>query len=335
MPFRLPRAAWAAAVILVTVTSAAPAAHAGPSLTSISDVTRISGADRYEVAAKISEQMPPKPGPVVFITTGETFPDALSAGPATMSWGAHLLIVNRDRIPASVASHLAALSPTAVMIIGGRMSVSDDVVSAIASLVPGATIRRVDGADRYEVSRNVFTELSVPRDNYDFHIATGSNFPDALSAGAAAGLGWNPVLLVRGNEPTIDADTLKAMNFSAARATVVGGQSSVSSGIEADLAVRVPTARAGGADRYATSLSLIRRTFSSSDYAYVASGANFPDALTGSVLAATKRAPLYIVPPGCVPQGVLDDFSRLGVKHVVLVGGTASLSDAVLRLQAC
>ncbi|MFB2598424.1 cell wall-binding repeat-containing protein [Herbiconiux sp. P17] len=316
-------------------TSATASAQEPPAPSLVSDVIRISGADRYEVAANIAAQMRQAAQRVVFVASGETFPDALSAGPSTLPWKAELLLVSRTSIPDKVVGEIRALNPVVIKIVGGVNSVSIDVEKSLHEIVPGASIERIGGADRYEVSRNL-SSLAIPRSNYTPFLATGATFSDALSAGSAAGKGWNPLILVPGTAPGLDAPTRSALTgLGTVGVTIVGGPLSVSPGIEAEVQNLAPTTRAGGANRYAASLAVNKLVFTAAKTAYLATGENFPDALTGGVLAGTHAEPLYIVPGTCVPEGVLADFRRLGVEHVVLIGGPNSLSDDVFKLTSC
>ncbi|HMJ80351.1 MAG TPA: cell wall-binding repeat-containing protein, partial [Candidatus Dormibacteraeota bacterium] len=60
---------------------------------------------------------------------------------------------------------------------------------------------------------------------------------------------------------------------------------------------------------------------------YLATGANFPDALAGAPLGG----PLLLVPGNSAPQSVLDETLRLGPSRVVVLGGSATISDAVVE----
>ncbi len=326
---------------LLTSGAASPAASASPPAQLAGariDVTRIGGADRYEVAAKASTKLQQGSKPVIFLATGENFPDALSAGPATHQEVAtsHLLLTSRDHIPQSVADEITRIDPDEVVIVGGRNSISSSVEDELMHLVPRSQISRINGVDRYDVSQKLVTRYFESNAQLRPHIATGANFPDALSAGPAAMLSVSPVLLVPGGSSSIDTPTrtgLGALKMDAM--VVVGGEASVSAGIFSDLNSIAPTTRADGIDRYAASLAINQQTFSRADTAYLATGVTFPDALTGGVLAGYDESPLYIVPGTCVPRGVSADFTRLGVQHVVLIGGPASLSDAVAQLTPC
>lgn len=93
--------------------------------------------------------------------------------------------------------------------------------------------------------------------------AVGENFPDALGAGPAAGLGGGPVLLVQ--RDSIPSATLDELNrLKPDRIVIMGGTAVVSTAVENTLAVLVfgPTVeRIGGANRYDTAGLLSAATF--------------------------------------------------------------------------
>lgn len=298
----------------------------------VPDVQRIAGVDRFETAANIATESYPAGAPVVYITNGLNYPDALSAGPAAALAGGPLLLVAPGSIPASVSTTIAALDPDRIVVIGGTGSVSTSVYTQLAGMA--LAIERIAGADRYDTSRRVadttFDGASIA------YIATGQNFPDALVAGGAAGTLDAPVILVNGQASGLDpetADLLDDLGITTIR--VVGSAASVSDGILHDLEGIATTVRLAGANRYETARAVNANAFASSDLAFFATGLNFPDALAGSAWAAKVGAPMFTVQTSCVPSGVLDDIVALGVDNVVLLGGTSSLGAGVANFTAC
>ena len=297
-------------------------------------VDRISGANRYVVATTISAQAYPEGADVVFISNGQNYPDALSAGPAATFSGGPLLLVTPTSVPTVVADELARLEPSHIVVTGGPASISEAVYAQLEGL-PG-TIERIAGDDRYEASRNIASAVFGESGASTAYIATGRNFPDALTGGAAAGWNDSPVILVNGGAADLDTATSDLLtDLGVTSIKVLGGNMSVSEGLFEDLSAIADTERLAGADRYQAARSINADAYESADRVFLATGLNFPDALSGSAWAGAIGAPMFLVPGTCVPQGVLDDIEALGATNITLLGGPASLSEAVASLTAC
>lgn len=294
---------------------------------------RIQGPDRFAVAATIAQNFDPGV-PVVYVTNGQNFPDALSAGPAAVHQNGLLLIVNPTNIPPVIAAELTRLDPAKIVIVGGPNSVSPAVESQLRAYAD--QVVRIGGADRYEASRNV-ARYAFTGGSYEVLLATGRNFPDALSAGGLAALYDAPVITMDGLQHSADAASVTLLNdLNAEHLTIVGGVASFNPGIEYSLSTSVSEfiSRASGVDRYAASLQA-NQGFGTTETVYLAVGTKFPDALTGGPLAAADGAPLILVPPTCVPADVIDFIVTRGATRVVLLGGPASLAPSVASLTRC
>lgn len=297
-------------------------------------VGRISGDDRFATSAAISKAAFPGTAPVVYVTTGMNYPDALSAAPAAVKEGAPLLLVSGS-LPASVKAEIQRLSPNEVVVVGGASAVSENVVTAIKKVAKKVT--RVAGGDRYQTSRMI-TDRAFPGKTPSVYVATGGNFPDALSASAVAAGVKAPVLLVPGGNGAVDATTTKYLSGKGVTSAVVaGGASAVSAGIVTQLGKLpgVKVTRVSGSDRFATSEALNKRSFSTAPTAYFATGMSFPDALAGAALAGKGTAPLFVVQAGCVPASVVADLASFSTRKVTLLGGTNALAAPVASLSVC
>ncbi|MGX5681778.1 cell wall-binding repeat-containing protein [Schumannella luteola] len=299
-------------------------------------VDRVAGADRFETSADIALASYPGGADTVYVATGQNYPDALAAGPAAAAEGAPLLLVpSTGALPLSIRTALDALDPANIVVVGGTPSVSAAVYSELSGY--SDSIERVAGADRFETSRLLAERIY---DHADFvFIATGLNFPDALSAGPAAFVNDAPVILVNGGSSTLDAATADLVeSLGTQTAVIVGGTPSVSLGIQTDLDAILPDAiRFPGADRFETSRLVNEYAFyqPTETTAFFATGLGFPDALAGSAWAAAQGAPLYVIPPTCVPTATMDGLEFLGVSNVVLLGGLPSLGTPVEDFTPC
>jgi len=293
---------------------------------------RISGPDRYSTAVAISGQY--QSGvPVVYVATGTNYPDALSAAPAAAMQDGPLLLTMPTSLPGNVRNEIVRLAPALIVVVGGEAAISPAVYAQLASLAP--QIRRDSGADRYATSR-VINQRAFPAGATSAFIATGNNFPDALSAAAAAGSSQRPVILVNGTATNVDPATRTLLTTLGVRSvTIAGGTAVVSPQIETALRVTLTVTRLAGADRYTTSSAINRGSFATSPTVYFAVGTGFADALAGAALAGRDNAALYVVPGTCVPDYVVADLKALGTTKRVLLGGVGALSDRVGLLGSC
>lgn len=95
---------------------------------------------------------------------------------------------------------------------------------------------------------------------------------------------------------------------------------------------RAPTVtRIAGADRYETSLLLSRAGFDAAETVVLASGEDFPDALSGGQLAAAVKGPLLVVPGDRIPEALLVELDRLGAQTVYVLGGEKTISEDVVE----
>jgi len=297
--------------------------------------TRLSGSDRFATSTAIGTVLFPHPSDV-FIVNGLAFPDALSAGPAAAQLGAPVLLTRPDALPAPVAQQLATWKPSHIYVIGGLASVSASVASQLGAY---GTVTRVAGSDRFATSRAVAHDPDFfGPGQRTMYIANGLTFPDALSAGPAAALGAGPVVLVNGSQPHLDSATASFLQYVGGPIQVAGGTSSVSQGIDNDIAA-IQAAQVGGVvdhprragqDRFGTSAQIAAGSFGypgTQQAVFLATGADFPDALAGGAAAARMGSPILLVQHDCIPTSVRTQLSRLQPNHIYVLGGPSVIGD--------
>lgn len=331
-------AALAAAALVATgagtaASSAAPVPSAPLQTQASIEVDRIAGDNRYETAALIAQEFP-APVETVFVASGALFADALSARPAATSLGpaqepvpsVPILLTAPGGLPAATANALTSLAPTTVRIVGGEEAVSPAVQAAIETLLPDATVQRVGGADRYITSARLAREF--PRNLERVYVASGADFPDALAGGAVATRDGVPVLLTRPNAlPSAVAGALGYLNPT--EVVILGGPTAVNARVETEIREIVPNvSRIYGADRYSTAAK-VARLFPKDAQTYLASGVDFPDALTGAALAGTLNRPLLLTRPGSLAGAALAALDHISPQGVTILGGPGAVSETV------
>ena len=83
--------------------------------------------------------------------------------------------------------------------------------------------------------------------------------------------------------------------------------------------------RLSGASRYETAVAVSQRHAPGVAVAYVASGADFPDALAAASAAALDQGPLLLTNPGYLPDVVVDELDRLKPARIKLIGGLGAV----------
>lgn len=151
-------------------------------------VTRIGGADRFEVNRNSAKYMPNSTTAV--IASGMIYTDALSSVPYAHALHAPILLVSKNSVPQAVKDVLYDRMTSAV-IVGGKSTVSQATKLQLEKII-GTSIERIGGANRYVVSAAIAIRLQ----NVQHAIITsGELWSDALVAGPMAQRLNAPVLL--------------------------------------------------------------------------------------------------------------------------------------------
>ncbi len=326
MPFRPERSPRLLIALLLALGSALPLAPTVPTA-SAATVSRLSGADRFATAAAISKANFGTGVPVAYVTTGASFPDALAGAPLAAKTRGPVLLVSSSSVPSSTATELGRLKPQRIVILGGTSVIAARVGTELDRYTAGS-VSRLAGSDRYAtataVSKAWGSGVSA------VYIATGTSFPDALAASAAAARGGFPVLLVSKSAiPRVVQNELSRL--APKRIFVAGGSAVVSETVRRalDAYTTGPVERVAGADRYATAAAISRRHFSSASSAYVATGLSFPDALSAAPVAGIKGGPVLLATRSSLPSATANELSRLDPSSVVIAGGTGVVSSSV------
>jgi len=292
---------------------------------------RLSGDNRFKTSKAIAEKFAPGPVDSVVITTGFTFPDALSGAPLAKNLNAPILLAGNKADNAEtldyIKSHLN--KDGTVYILGGKKAISDDLVSQINAL-GYKKIKRLSGDNRYDTSKAIAEELNV-KEGTPVIITTGGDFADALSISSIAAAKGYPILLAENDK--LPAQTMAMLNkIKPEQVYIVGGEKVVSqkaknniksaSGLDDSKIVRL-----WGQDRYETGLNIAKHFNLEGDTCFIATGTDFPDALTGSVLAAKDNAPIILVNKQAANQKAYIDSKKYS--KLILLGGEKAISKDV------
>lgn len=255
------------------------------------------GNDRFETNEKVLEKyknLYDNPEKTAVVTSGLVFADTLTSGNLTYKYKLPLVLED-----GKLLSKLEALGVEKVIIIGGKHSVvkSKDLEDSLKSKFE---VERIAGSDRYETNREIINYIEKKENKtFDKVGVKGTDFPDALSA----------------IPYTIKNDCLLELSNDNSRVfkTIIGG------GVKGSSNNKI-----AGANRYETSKMVIDEL--SSDPLIIASGENFPDALSAISLASLKSGNILVIPSKNINSKTLD-FIKSKDSVDIIGGSFTKLND--------
>ncbi|TDL33140.1 N-acetylmuramoyl-L-alanine amidase [Jeotgalibacillus sp. S-D1] len=280
------------------------------------NIDRISGADRYDTAVKISKEQWTTAKTVV-LAVGDNFPDALAGAPLAHKLNAPILLSSKDSINKNTLNEIKRLKASTVVILGGPSVISKAAEKQLTDL--NIKIDRIQGANRSETSAKIAQRIGGSK----AIVVNGATFADSLAVASYAAKNQYPILLTGKNE--MDPSVKKEVgNYTSTY--VVGGTAAVSKSVYN--ALPKPT-RISGKDRYETAAKVTETLYSSTvSTATAATGEGFADALTGSTYAANKNQPVLLVRKASVPAAVRDVLKKKKTSNIVVIGGKQVVQDS-------
>lgn len=296
-------------------------------------VGRVSGDTRYDTMASLAGRGNWAVGGSVILASGANYPDALAASSLAGGLDAPILLTDPNGLSDAARGRLESLCPSRVFIVGGNAAVSPDVERQVKELLgSGCAVFRVAGQTRYETSL-VAAEIN-PKGSDTVIVATGGNYADALSVSPYAFASGSPVLLCDSASGLAGAAVESIRSGGYSRAVIVGGTAAVPASVEGQLqsaGIRDVT-RLSGATRFETSSRIADFELASGlgftmDGVLLATGMNFPDALSAGPLAGRSRSPLLLVDPGASYVSSYLSRYKGTVRSATVVGGAAVVPE--------
>ncbi|WP_417898866.1 cell wall-binding repeat-containing protein [Bacillus haimaensis] len=283
---------------------------------------RISGVNRYATAVSISRAGWDK-SEVVVLARGDNFPDALAGTPLAYQLNAPILLTKSNELVEETKQELLRLDAKKIIILGGSSAITPGVEKIIRDL--GIEVERIAGTTRFETAKLIANKMG--KSFSTVVVTNGYGFPDALAIAPYAARNGIPILLT---EKSYIPGPTKTLLTNASNTIVVGGTSVVSNHL---LKLMPKAVRVSGSTRYETAYKIGTEFNFSSNTGLVVNGHDFPDALTGSVLAAKLNAPLLLVNPSYLPVETQNLVDAKGFNQLSVLGGTAAVkNDSVLKL---
>jgi lactocepin len=222
-----------------------------------------------------------------------------------------------------------------------RRLICGTVLALVALAAPAAAagptqVKRIAGADRYGTAAAL--ALDRFRSASDAILARGDDPADALAGSYVAGSHIAPVLLAQQRVvPQVTLDALRSLGVY--RVRILGGTGALGPEVATQLqAAGYLVERIAGTDRYGTAAAVAADSGpanvgvrgSQGRTAILASGVRPADALTAGPLAFGQQWPVLLTTASALPAATRTALDDLGIQHVIVVGGTAGVGDAVV-----
>lgn len=281
---------------------------------------RLAGPDRLGTAVKIAEAAFPTGADTVIVARADDFPDALAGAPLAYKLHAPILLAYPDKLDPAVRALIQKLGPKKIIVLGGSGAISAAVAAQLNGLAP---VERLAGADRYATAAAIARALGTTGRAM---VASGENFPDALALAPVAARSGQPILLAPA--ASLDPEAARVLRELYVTATASAGGEGV---LARALLDQLPSPlRLAGADRYGTAAAVLEHYPPRGLSVLLATGEDFPDALSGGVLAASRGTDLALLPPAGPGTAILRVLAEAGIQAYIALGGSAAVADSLL-----
>lgn len=168
-------------------------------------------------------------------------------------------------------------------------------------------------------------------------VATGKNFPDALSAAGIAGIEDAPILITDSDSLTAETKA-ELQRLKPKKVIIAGGPAAVSANTANAIrsTTGVTPTRLYGATATATAAELNKAYKGKwAPTAIVATRKSFADALSAAPISYAKHYPIFLTETdGTISKDVVAAMKACGIKNVIVVGGTGAVPNATVSTLA-
>lgn len=285
---------------------------------------RLGGENRIETATKVSKQGWPNGAPAAVLTREDDFADALAGTPLAYKLDIPILLTNKDHLTPKTMEELLRLKSKTVYILGLEGAVSREIEDALNH--SGFEIIRLGGADRFGTAEEIARFIGVQK---RVVIANGYSFADALSISPWAARKGVPILFTQQN--LLPKSTLAILDgFSIQDVIVVGGEGVIGKEVSSQFK---NASYYAGKDRYGTNAKIFSELGNDISSVFITTGLDFPDALTGSVLAAKSNSMILLLDDNFGNPEVLKFLEskkgRLIISHII--GGFGAVPESLIE----
>lgn len=295
-------------------------------------VSREWGSTRIETSIAIAEKIKGDKAKhnSVILAVASDFPDALTGGVLTKKYDAPIVLTNQNIFNSKKTLDYVINNVDKdgyVILLGGSGVIEDSIRNYLVEN-GFKNIKRLGGLNRYETNYEIIKDLN-PSNGTPVIIASSLDFPDALSIAPIAAKNGYPIFISKNDIDSKTLDYITSINPS--KVYIVGGTGVISSETEKKLkGISKDVVRLGGYTRYETSLAIAEQFNSNSKNVTIASGFDFPDALSGAYLACKNDSSILIVNESntALQKEYIDKYNK---DNILVLGGIGAVSDRIIE----
>ena len=187
------------------------------------ETERFGGANRYDTARIIAEEVAPQGSDTAVIASGLEFQDALIASPYAAVEGYPILLSRQGELHEDTEKALDALGAQKSLVVGNPTEIGDEVLTEL----PGETPERINNTAHYSNAVEAAQYFDTPAE--EMYVATGEVFADAISGGVLAARENSGILLVGDTVPGEISSYLIEKNITNVK--IFGGEAAVDNNV--------------------------------------------------------------------------------------------------------
>lgn len=283
---------------------------------------RFAGVTAEGTAVQISKATFTTGADTVIIAQANQFPDALAGAPLAYKLQAPILLSPTSGLTEEVRTEIQRLAPKTIYLLGGTAALSSTIESELRQKYE---VKRLSGYTAEGTACEIARELGTKGKAV---IASVRHFQDALVISSWAARQGVPILLTEAQ--ALSADTqLTIRELSITQSQVIGGAAVVKPSVMDHLP---SPQRISGDTAYDTAAAVLQMYPPTTNKLEIATGENYPDALTGAVRASFYGSMVVLVPTKTIiPPSLSTLLKSWKGKQVEAFGGIFALPENVVQ----
>lgn len=283
---------------------------------------RFAGNTAEGTAVQISKATFPTGADTVLLAQVSQFPDALAGAPLAYKLQAPILLSPSSGLTEEVRAEIQRVAPKTIYLLGGTAALSSNIETELRQKYE---IKRLSGFTAEGTAVEIARELGTKGRAV---VASVRSFQDALVISAWAARQGIPILLTQSQALSADTQTvLKQLEVT--ESLVIGGTTVVGPKVMSQLPA---PKRISGVSAYDTAAAVLQAFPPTTDKLLMATGENYPDALTGAVRAAFYGSMVVLVPThSALPASLATLLKSWRGRQVEILGGVVALPENVVE----